>query len=583
MKSYKSRKISTFIALFIVISLISMLAACGGTTNNTMTTTTTTTASTVDPFAKFDPPITVKMGYAPGESYDLNEGETYYKNVWMDLFATYGIKLDVLFVVDQTQEDTKLRATIASGDYPDIMNLWPVDYQNYSTTGVLADITDMYPKYASTYAYMDYYYKTDGGNALNACYIDGKLHGIPFLTNPYDYIDMLWIRSDWLKNLNLQLPKTMDEVEQLALKFTNNDPDKDGKKNTFGLAIAGKTFYLPEAGLAGFFAAFDAFPGFYNYGANIYIKNPTGSDIIWGGILPGMKDALTMINRMYKAGTIASNFLTMDSAKIIEEIQAGKYGMYFGPTWENYMFSQIVKNNPKADFIQIPIPTQTAGVNAKPFLRNSLRLVQSVSSKCENPEALLKMWCIVSKITNDSIKDPQLKYKYIQGQNGGTYQGYLAYLDTREPLGSLVTSENVKAAILNKDPSSLTAADKVVYDGVMAYDKAIADGTYDPVKNEADASNWLLKKMYGPGSSEDTVGMLKAAGSYTPSMYQGPQTKAITDYTADLTTLTISELLKIITGQQPVSNWDNIVKQYNEEGGSAIYKDINDWYKAQPK
>lgn len=37
------------------------------------------------------------------------------------------------------------------------------------------------------------------------------------------------IRSDWLKNLNLEIPKTLDDLIKTAQAFTYNDPDGNGR------------------------------------------------------------------------------------------------------------------------------------------------------------------------------------------------------------------------------------------------------------------------------------------------------------------------------------------------------------------
>ena len=50
----------------------------------------------------------------------------------------------------------------------------------------------------------------------------------------------LKIRADWLSNLNLKVPTTVDEFYDVLKKFTFNDPDKDGKNNTYGLTSAGE-------------------------------------------------------------------------------------------------------------------------------------------------------------------------------------------------------------------------------------------------------------------------------------------------------------------------------------------------------
>lgn len=39
---------------------------------------------------------------------------------------------------------------------------------------------------------------------------------------------MMFIRQDWLDNLNLEIPTTMEELKAVAKAFTEQDPDGNG-------------------------------------------------------------------------------------------------------------------------------------------------------------------------------------------------------------------------------------------------------------------------------------------------------------------------------------------------------------------
>ncbi len=45
------------------------------------------------------------------------------------------------------------------------------------------------------------------------------------------------IRKDWLAKLGLKEPKTVEDLYTVAKAFTEQDPDGNGKKDTYGLII----------------------------------------------------------------------------------------------------------------------------------------------------------------------------------------------------------------------------------------------------------------------------------------------------------------------------------------------------------
>ena len=47
----------------------------------------------------------------------------------------------------------------------------------------------------------------------------------------------LFIRTHWLDKLGLSVPKTWDEIKKVAHAFTFDDPDGNGKNNTYGFTM----------------------------------------------------------------------------------------------------------------------------------------------------------------------------------------------------------------------------------------------------------------------------------------------------------------------------------------------------------
>ena len=58
---------------------------------------------------------------------------------------------------------------------------------------------------------------------------------------PYDrnIYRTLYIRKDWLDNLKLAVPTNYEEYIEVLRQFRNNDPDQNGKKDTYGFSTAG--------------------------------------------------------------------------------------------------------------------------------------------------------------------------------------------------------------------------------------------------------------------------------------------------------------------------------------------------------
>ena len=67
--------------------------------------------------------------------------------------------------------------------------------------------------------------------------VDGKTYGVPFSLQTY----ALLIRQDWREKLKLPEPKTWADLDTMAKAFTTQDPDGNGKADTWGYVIPAST------------------------------------------------------------------------------------------------------------------------------------------------------------------------------------------------------------------------------------------------------------------------------------------------------------------------------------------------------
>ena len=133
------------------------------------------------------------------------------------------------------QYPQKVNIAITSDDIPDVMQVSASQLKMMYDNGQIMDITDVMKENLAPYT--EEVLNSDGGLGLQAATFDGKLYAIPKVGSPLLTAKVLWIRTDWLENLGLELPKTVEDMRNLAEAFTTQDPDGNGKDDTYGVAI----------------------------------------------------------------------------------------------------------------------------------------------------------------------------------------------------------------------------------------------------------------------------------------------------------------------------------------------------------
>lgn len=153
---------------------------------------------------------------------------------------------------------------------------------------------------------------------------DGKIYGV---FSKFQGATMPIVRKDWLNKLNLQEPKTLDELYDVLKAFKEDDPDGNGKADTYGLSTSGLydiQGIMSAAGLK------------YRY----VIKDGKRT-------IPYASDAAIPMYewfaKLVKEGIMDPNFVTNDTAKMRNLFLSDRVGMItYWDAWVG-MFNNLKK------------------------------------------------------------------------------------------------------------------------------------------------------------------------------------------------------------------------------------------------
>lgn len=489
--------------------------------------------------AKKSDKITIKWLGIP---YFVDTKEGTYAEKYIE--EKFDVEIEPVFI-DGTAYTQKLPIQMSSGDIPDLIYLLdPQDVQNYANQDflmelpyekikekaptVFADITEKLPELWTYSRVGDKNYGVPNFNT------DGERHGMG-----------LW-RSDWLKNVGIdKIPETLDEFHDAYYKFTYNDPDGNGQKDTYGCSGQAQQYF-------NFFTEI-----FGAYGVTPFNWMEKDGEIVYGMTQPGTKQALKTLSDWYKEGIIDPDFIT-DSTDTItnEKFLKGKIGYFnqFGsdvyvlnekdPTT---MSARMKAGNPDAT-VAIAQPPIGPGGRGTFAWGDGGHIVAFGRQIADEPEKLDKMLEIIEAINTDE----ELSMALRMGEKGVTYEddpeGYSGFIYKFKD--DVSPSEN--ALRLPPRPS---------FFGVIA----ATDELYESVKSDycKEYEETYYKESYGMMDALMKPDILPSAG----------------EYYADLVSKQMTAFSEIIRGDKDVSYLDEFIQTWRAAGGSKLEEEAKEYKK----
>lgn len=513
-----------------------------------------TCAQAADPFEKYEETVELTAVRYVSDGISYRDGESIDNNVYSRAYEeTLGIKLNYLWTTPQSQYTQKLNTSIVT-EVPDLMWVDAAQLKRMVEDDMLADLTEVYDEYKAEFT--DKVLHDDGGSAMESATFDGKLYGLPHIQSGYGSTEVLWIRADWLENLGLEEPETMEDVLAIARAFANDDPDGNGEKDTYGLAVNKGLVAdnnLPYAVLDGFFNSYHAYP-------TVWVTDEEGN-LAYGGIQPEMKAALEELQKLYAENVIDMEFGVKDASKVSEDVNSGKIGMLYGYFWNcgaGWMQDGVV-NDPEVEWKAYPIMSIDEEP-AKVMVPFATTMYTVVSKECEHPEAAVKMYNLVLEKNFGETAEPS---EYNVGSDNIALFDY-AYSYGEPPMKNLDAQTKVSAALESGDTSALNAEELGYYNNCVAY----LDG---------DLNCWGNYQMYGPDGGLQVINNYVANDLVLTDNYYGAPTDSMAEKGATLDKLQLETFTKIITGNAEIDEFDSFVENWLNLGGQDVTDEVNEW------
>ncbi|WP_100407326.1 extracellular solute-binding protein [Bacillus solitudinis] len=382
-------------------------------------------------------------------------------------------------------------------------------------------------------------------NWLNYAKVGDKIYGLPEMRDVYKYRTTIVWRGDWLENVGItKTPETLEEFEEALYKIAHEDPDGNGKKDTYGLSLSG---------IPAIFGAFGYVTGYGAHDWQDWFWQERDGKLVNGSVQPEIKEALALLNKWYKDGVLDPEFITGENmggywadshAFINGKIGFTGHGQYYhwtGPLTDHpedkggSNYAELLKVNPEAakSLVHGPPPVGPNGEQAL-YAPNMIagKIIAFGAPLEQEPDKFGKILQILDETSGTT------KENYVEA-----LWGIEGEMWTEKGPGQRVPTpeyEDVKDSGASK----------------FAIDFALWD--VSELGNE-----WAAEHDYDVGAVRNQLVTALPSES---------------KYRAELTKIRNEAYISIITGDKPVDYFDEFVEKWNSLGGEQVTDEANEWY-----
>lgn len=454
------------------------------------------------------------------ESYQMDPA-TKDSPVYQALEEYLGTKLDIQFTPNSGYNE-KVTAAMGSGSYPNVMLVKERNssvIQN-SRSGSFWEVGDKIKDSAK-------YPNLSRANEviLNNTSIDGKVYGL-YRARELGRAGMT-IRKDWLDNLNMSMPTTVDELYEVLKAFKEKDPDKNGQDDTFGIIVTKSPSTFDP--LAVWFGA----PNQWGEDENGELQPSFMTDEYF--------EAMKFMKKLYDEKLMNQDFATYDAAKWDEQFLQNKAGVIIDVADRaRRVATNIAASNPDAEIGVLGYVKKDAASEPKTLPTTGYAGYFVFPKKSvvdeEDLEFILKVF--------DKSNDPQAQNLMNWGIEGRQY--------TVNDDGTIQLTED---KTLQKEYADLNQVSTGMVEGLSKQKYAT------PVAELVDKVYEENRKYVVPNPAEALI-----SDTYSR---KGVNLDAI-----------ITEArTKFIAGQIDEAAWKTEIERWKTTGGTDYIKEINEQYK----
>ena len=322
---------------------------------------------------------------APDVTYvnDLNENTL---TPWIQEKTNVKINFEE---IPDTEWDTKVNLLIASDELPDAFiygGFSAAELADYGSQGVFLALNDIIEEHG-------HYVKQvfDQQEALPGAYtaLDGNIYTLPDINECYHcfYSMRAWINQQWLTNLGLEYPNTVDEFVNVLRAFKEQDANGNGDPNDeipfSGNATSWNSTIYPF--LLNSFLHYDT--------SNLSVKED--GTVIFTPLQPEFKEGLQWIASLIDEGLIEKEALTQTEEQLKTKgsnLDTALLGGFTSAVWWSGVGADNGEGSRCREYSGLSPLEGPNGVRISPWAGTGFNMGNSViTTACEDPVPLFKM------------------------------------------------------------------------------------------------------------------------------------------------------------------------------------------------
>ncbi|MFS0868697.1 extracellular solute-binding protein [Paenibacillus xylanilyticus] len=228
----------------------------------------------------------------------------------------------------------KRNLALAGGDYPDVFysaRVGSAELTRYGPQGIFIPLNDLIDQYAPNFKKL---MEENPDIRKGLTMPDGNIYSLPSVYDP-NFLSMLigtplWVNEDWLKQLKMEEPKTIDEFYNYLKAVKETDLNGNGKNDEIPYGGTGITSIIDQ--IKGAWGL-----GTKGLGHKFVDVDPDTNELRFTKTLPEYKEMLQFMNKLYTEGLIDKEIFTIESGALNAKGQGDLLGSTIVPNPDTVM------------------------------------------------------------------------------------------------------------------------------------------------------------------------------------------------------------------------------------------------------
>jgi putative aldouronate transport system substrate-binding protein len=456
--------------------------------------------------------------------------ETNYATKWLEEKTNIHLEWNA---VPAGEFGQKFSVLVNSGStLPDIImaSAGPVSYNatySYGSQGIFLPLNDLIEKYGVEIKRI---WSVDPEVKKQMTSPDGNMYalGAYYHIKHINYINRVYINTEWLRNLNLPYPTTTEELYNTLVAFRDRDPNRNGLKDELPFTGANSSNSTIQW----------IVNSFIFYGDGVFnTKNGKLQQVVTA---PEYREALRYIRRLYSEGLI-DNQMFSQSMETLRQIVNGDYnraGVIGVMTYSS--FTDPYSEQAKV-IEMLPPVAGPQGVRLSSYYPSTWNPSYFLTKDCKNPEAAFRL--------GDYLSSEEANAVTFQGEEGVDWV-------KPSPDEIAINGKPARIKVINSLPSQAMQNKGWMWMAPQVDIDFVIDGSYfDP------SDPWYIEYRLYKGVTEAMEPYAPKEGWIPPLTFTEDELSEMTPISNELNNYLGTARMQFITGELDIDkDWDNYLK-----------------------